>query len=960
MRNILRIARKEMAGYFDSPAGYIFIAVFLAVSLFACFWLDVFFARDIADVRPLFHWMPVLLVFLVSALTMRMWSEERRSGTLEILLSAPLPLSGYVLGKFLAGLALVAIALTLTLPLPFTVSLLGPLDWGPVVGGYLAALFLASAYLAIGLFVSARSDNQIVSLIVTAVICAVFYLIGSDLLGSLFGNRVGQVLHLLGSGSRFDSIERGVVDLRDLYYYLSITGMFLTLNVLSLERLRWAADGGRARHRFWYLASGLMVANFLAGNLWLQQIPTVRADLTEGHVYTLSSATRGYLNDLQEPLLIIGYFSARTHPLLAPLVPQLEDLLREYAVAGHGKVRVEFIDPQQDPAAAKEAASHYGVRPVPFQTASKYQASVVNSYFNIVIAYGDQYETLGFRDLIEVKSEGETDLAVDLRNPEYDVTRAVKKVLYAYQGGGNLFSSLSHPVTFNAYVSPAAKLPDALAKLGTQIAPVLDQMKADSGGKLTYAVQDPDADGGALAKRLEDQYGFRPLALSLVDPQSFWFYMTLESGDRVVQISLPDNLDAEGLKQAIRAGLKQFATGYLHTVAVYSPPPSGGQYGMAAGSAFSTLEDKLRQSVVVKDTDLANGRVPAEADLLLLLSPQHLNDKQVYAVDQFLMRGGTVIAATSPFDIAVGDSVTATKTQSGLDDWLKHNGLSIEDRMVLDPQNSRLPIPVDRDLGGITVREIRVLDYPYFADLRGDGMPASNGPTAGLAQLTMPWASPIDLDAALNKDRHLTRLLQSSSQSWTSDSLDVAPTGSGGSQFSPPPKADFGRKLLGVAVEGRFTSYFQGKPSPLLTKPATDQATKPGDKAPPAPPPDFAGQVDVSPDSARIILLASNSALADDAMALGSAGARTEVLAPVQLIENAIDWSLEDRDLLAIRSRANFSRLLIPMSQEAQQTWEYLDYGLAFLGLVAVWAIHRLRRRAARRRTSLILAAKGA
>ncbi|HZV20060.1 MAG TPA: ABC transporter permease, partial [Hyphomicrobiales bacterium] len=269
MSNIFRIARKELASLFSSPAAFIFIAVFLAALLFIFFWVDRFFARNIADVRPLFEWMPVLLIFLVSALTMRMWSEERRAGTLEFLMTAPVKPLHLVLGKFLACLGLVAVVLALTLPLPVTVSLLGPLDWGPVFGGYVATLALASAYISIGLFVSSNTDNQIVSLIMTALICGLLYVIGSDSLTSLFGNEGGEILRLFGSGSRFNSIARGVIDFRDLYYYLSIFAVFLVLNLYSLESLRWAIRGQNPRHFEWRLASGLLVANFLAANLWL-------------------------------------------------------------------------------------------------------------------------------------------------------------------------------------------------------------------------------------------------------------------------------------------------------------------------------------------------------------------------------------------------------------------------------------------------------------------------------------------------------------------------------------------------------------------------------------------------------------------------------------------------------------------------------------------------------------------
>ena len=242
-QGVWRVARKELSAYFSSPAAFIFIGVFLAALLFIFFWVDRFFARNIADVRPLFEWMPILLIFLVSAMTMRMWSEERRAGTLEFLLTAPVHTMDLVIGKFLACLGLVGITLALTLPLPITVALLGPLDWGPVAGGYIATLALASAYISIGLFVSSRTDNQIVSLIVTSLICGAFYVAGSDALTSLSGNSGSEILRLLGSGSRFNSIARGVIDLRDIYYYLSIFGVFLVLNLYSLESLRWSAQG---------------------------------------------------------------------------------------------------------------------------------------------------------------------------------------------------------------------------------------------------------------------------------------------------------------------------------------------------------------------------------------------------------------------------------------------------------------------------------------------------------------------------------------------------------------------------------------------------------------------------------------------------------------------------------------------------------------------------------------------
>ncbi len=964
MNNVLRIARKVFSAFFSSPTAFIFFGAFLAVTLFVFFWLETFFARNIADVRPLFEWMPVLLIFLSAAITMRMWSEERRAGTLEFLLTAPVAPAQLVLGKFLACLGLVAVALALTLPVPVTVARIGQLDWGPVFGGYLATLFLAAAYLAIGLFVSARSDSQIVSLIVASLLGGLFYILGSDALTGLFGNQASELLKLLGSGARFESITRGVIDLRDLYYYLSIVGVFLTLNVFALERLRWAGNAANSNHRRWGIATALLAANFLAANLWLAPVGWARADITAGGIYSISDATRGYLTQLKEPLLIRGYFSAQTHPLLAPLVPRLRDLLEEYAVAGGDRVRVEFVDPAEDPELEQEAGEKYGIKPVAFQFASKYQAAVVNSYFDILVKYGDQYEILGFRDLIEYKNLSESDLDVELRNPEYDITRAVKKVLYAYQGSGELFDNISHPVAFKGYLSADEQLPEPLVALKKELQAILKDMEASSGGKLGVEFLDPEAGGGSLARQLEADFGFRPMPAGLFSPDTFWFYMTLEGDGRIVQIELPAELDRPGLERGIEAALKRFSLGFLKTVAVHAPQPVP-TYGAPRGLGFTWLQDRLAEEHAVRDAGLEDGRVPEEADLLLVVAPEALDEKQLFAVDQFLMRGGTVILASSSFDIELSGRLTARAQDSGLQGWLDHHGIKVEKQMVLDPQNALFPIPGERRIGGFAVREIRMVEYPYFVDIQANGMDQDHGLTAGIEQVTVNWSSPIALDEEKNRERRVIRLLESTPDAWTSDSLDIQPNFTSYGPLDFPPGQETGRKLLAVVVEGRFDSYFHGKPSPLAeeeqTKPAGDEPSPEADgestgseeaggseETDQAREPVITRVIDRSPESARIMLFASNSFLSDTALALASSGLGTRYLKPVQLVENAVDWSLEDRGLLGIRGRAHFSRTLAPLDRQSQMFWEYLNYGLALLGLLVVWLLRRLSARQAR------------
>jgi ABC-2 type transport system permease protein len=963
MHEVTRVARKELWGYFSSPVAYIFLGAFLTVTLFVFFWVETFFARNLADARPLFDWMPVLLIFLVAALTMRLWSEERRAGTLETLLTLPVSPLKLVLGKFLAALGLVGLALLLTLPLPVTVSLLGPLDWGPVLGAYLATLLLAAAYIAIGLFVSARTDNPVVSLIGTTLLCGLFYLLGSNALTGLFGHAGGEILKLLGSGSRFESITRGVIDLRDLYFYVSIVGVFLALNVYTLERLRWAGDTARPElHRRWAIVTALLTANFLAGNLWLHQTGWARADITEGRVYSISDATRNYLGQLREPLLIRGYFSAQTHPLLAPLVPQLRDLLREYEVAGGGKVRVEFVDPLENPELEREAGEKFGIRPVAFQTATKYQAAVVNSYFDILVQYGGEYEKLGFRDLIEIKAGGEADLEVRLRNPEYDLTRTIKKVLYGYRGGGDLFGGLTRPVTFHGYISEPGDLPEPLPGLRADLEAVLGDLAERSGGKLSFDIRDPDAGDGQLAEEIYERFGFQPLALDLLDPRSFYFYMVLESGDQAVPVPLPESLDEAGLERALEAGIKRFTPGVLKTVALYTPPQAGGFMGAPQGGSYNELQDGLRENVTLRETDLAAGMVPEDADLLLVVGPEDLDEKQMFAIDQFLMQGGTVMIAASPYHVDLGGQAIAAREQAtGLEGWLGHLGVELEETLVLDPQSTPFPIPVQRQIGGFVVEEIQTLAYPYFPDIRAEGMDEETGIVSGLGQITLTWASPLSVDAEKNADRRVIELLASSPASWTSPSADIQP------DFETYPELGFaegetrGRRVLAAAVEGRFQSFFAGKPSPLLEKGEGDEeepaaeAPAAGAEEPEEDTPVISGVVESSPASAKLILVGSASFLTDTAISLATEATRTVYTKPVELVQNTVDWALEDRGLLALRGRGQYSRLLEPLDRGGQMFWEYLNYALALAGLALVYWLHRRSRIARQRRYAALL-----
>jgi ABC-2 type transport system permease protein len=967
---ILRVAKKEITLFFASPIAYLFLATFALITLFIFFWGEAFFARNIADVRPLFEWMPVLLIFLSAALTMRLWSEERRTGTLEHVLTQSVPLWYFVLGKFLGCLFLLFIALLITLPLPISVAILSDVDWGPVWAGYLATFLVGAAYLSIGLFISARSENQIVSLISASALCGLFYLVGTSTITDLMSTQAGEFLRQLGTGSRFESITRGVIDFRDLYYYLSIVLVFLALNTFVLERERWTTHRGRSHHRQWQWLTGLLVANALGANLWLGQIHALRADVTEGNQYSISNATENYLNQLQEPLLLRGYFSQKTHPLLAPLVPQMRDLMQEYEMTGRGKVRVEFIDPLANPEQEEEANRQFGIQPVPFQVADRYQSSIVSSYFNVVVQYGDEHQVLGFRDLIEIQQQGETDIDVQLRNPEHDITRAIKKVLQSYQSAGNLFDTVSDNLTFTAYVSADNRLPEPLVEFKQTIRSVLNATQASANGQLTVDMIDPDADNGKVGQQIAEELGFKPMATSLFSDERFYFYLTLSNGEQIVQLPM-DDMTEESFKRNLDAGIKRFAKGFTKTVALVTPESPLGHSPYGTASPFSQLESFLGAELNVQKEDLSDGAVAGDADILLLAAPESLSEEEVFAVDQFLMQGGTVIAATSPYRAQVDQGgLRLQEQESGLNDWLAHHGLTIDKRLVLDTQSTAFPIPMTRNIGGLQIRDMRLLDYPYFIDVRGKGLSRDNLITSELPQLTVPWASPISIDQEKNNQRELTELLRSSEQSWLSSSQDIMPKVSNNTVSAFLPEGEQSSHLLGVISEGRFDSFFAGKDSPLLNADnSLEQINSPEQLDSPE---STAGDaqneandqidnrvysvIERSPSSARIILLASNELLSNQVIQFVGSAQRSDYLNSLQLAANAVDWSLEDAALLSIRSRGHFNRTLPPMDQTSQMFWEYLNYGMAALALLLIAFWERRSRRAKQRQYLELLA----
>ena len=239
MKGLKAIFKRELGSYFDTPVAYVFIVIFLVLNGIFTFYVGGFFERGQADLAPFFEFHPWLYMFLIPAVSMRLWSEERKSGTLELILTLPVSLTASVVGKFLAAWVFTALALLGTIPIWVTVNYLGDPDNTVIAISYIGSLLMAGGFLSIGSCVSALTKNQVIAFVVSFIICLAFNLSGFPMVLDIFNAWAPQfVVEVIGSFSfltHFDSIQKGVIDIRDLIFFASLIGFWLFANVLAIE-----------------------------------------------------------------------------------------------------------------------------------------------------------------------------------------------------------------------------------------------------------------------------------------------------------------------------------------------------------------------------------------------------------------------------------------------------------------------------------------------------------------------------------------------------------------------------------------------------------------------------------------------------------------------------------------------------------------------------------------------------
>ena len=382
------VAKQELRGYFDQPTAYVLAVAFLAISLFLLF--RSMYAAGVASLRPLFDLLPILFAVFIPAATMRSLAEERRGGTLEWLLAQPLTETEVVLGKFLGDWLFVLAALAGTVPTALGVLLASPADGGIMVAQYVGAALLAAQLVALGLWASSFTRNQITAFIVAATLSFALFLIGLPVVQIGLPPSISGALARLSVVSHFENVARGVVDLRDVLYFASTAALFLVLATGAVARDR--LSHGRPDYRRLKVGAGVTAVLVVVLNLLGSHIRG-RVDLTRGNLFTLAEGTREIVGDLDDLVQIKLFASDELHPDIQLQLRDVRDLLADMARASNGNLVVSVMNPDEDDD-AEEEANALGIYPVDFNVLSSDEFQIRRGYYGLAVTYADEREVM--------------------------------------------------------------------------------------------------------------------------------------------------------------------------------------------------------------------------------------------------------------------------------------------------------------------------------------------------------------------------------------------------------------------------------------------------------------------------------------------------------------------------------------------------------------------------------------
>ncbi len=462
MKTIATIARRELRALFDHPTGYILLGVFIAVSNF--FFFRQTYIMQVATMRPMMDLLPWIYLFFVPLVTMRAIAEDTRTGTLEVVLAQPVTEAELLAGKFLGQVLFIWLGLALSIPAAIGLSFGADLQAGVVFAQYVGAAFLALGMAGVGLWSSSISKNQITAAMVGVAVLFLLILLGLDNLLTGLPPELGNYAASLSILPHFANIARGVIDLRDIVYFVSLAAVFLFFAYQGMMTRKLAPKGQTVRRL--RLGVLLLTAVAIVTNLFGRHIGG-RLDLTPNKTYTLSGATRDLLRSLPDVVTIKLFASAEVPPPIALLKRDVDDLLRDYRSAGAGKVRLVIKDPASD-TAAKSEAGQFGIGPVQFNVVGRNELAVKEGYLGIAVQYANQ------KQVIPIVGRTE-DLEYTLSGFIRQISRTTKPIVTLMtserdQSQGRHYNRLLDNLERNFEVRHVTSLaPDSIPAKGTRV-----------------------------------------------------------------------------------------------------------------------------------------------------------------------------------------------------------------------------------------------------------------------------------------------------------------------------------------------------------------------------------------------------------------------------------------------------------------------------------------------------------
>lgn len=691
----------------------------------------------------------------------------------------------------------------------------------------------------------------------------------------------------------------------------------------------------RGRHLTTLALTTLLVgANVVCFNLLFGKTRGLRADLTDDRLYTLAPETVALLQEPEEPLEIFYYFTAieKQHDKLRPIVGRLGDKLKEFEAASNGKVTtrlVEWDELKDDDPLRKRAVDEFGVKavPIPVQTAD--EDTIRNTYFSVVVSYGDQFERFDAAQLWRVVAAGQ-DIVVELENVEYLVAKAINKVLRGFNSVGAALATADLNATIDFYFSPEAELPEHLRKVPGYAKKVAEKLKADAGGRLTTTIEDPTGDDPEKV-RVRERLAKLGLSDLQLDPSKpgFYSYALVKVG-KGPQTFLPlftlgEEMTESDVREGVAGALKQLTPGFLTTIGLVTGEPDEDPMARMMGrqpppQEFSELRDALAAEFEVKSVDLKSGKpVPRDVAVLLLLRPSDLSERALYELDQFVMRGGRLVACVDPVGFSMSDYMATRqfqpkKTPLGrLKDLLKHYGADVQESYVLDVSSLVLEQQEQEFVGGRSVPTYTRRKRPFVLVPPDDAIDARHPVTARLRNLVFSHAAPVELAVARPAAESRPAepgvpegvvgsvIIRSSPEAEATADVD---RGSLASRlgFSPPPAAkSYG---LAVALQGKFPSFFAGKPIPPPPgKEGVEPASRPSEEG---------RALKVSTDTS-IVVFGDADFVSPMLQLFRLTAAQTRP--NLALLRNALDFGGDAQRLMGLRGREEVRRPLTALAK---------------------------------------------